>query len=78
MDQTFIFEKSTNTIRIHPHGGLVAHKLEENGRPYGDWQITTDKAIPEEMALKCFFVLRENHTACWGDGETLLNALLED
>ena len=73
----FIFEESTNTIRTSPENYLVAHKLEEDGRPYGDWKITTDGAIPEDMALKCFKVLRENHVACWGDGHTLLKALEE-
>jgi len=74
-NQTFVFQEATNTIRTSPANHLVAHKLEEKGRPYGEWRITTDSAIPEEMALKCFLILRNNHTARWGDGETLLKAL---
>jgi len=77
--QTFVFEKSTNTIRTSPANILVAHKLEENGLSYGDWQMTSDRAIPEHMAIKCLMVLRNNHTACWSrDGEVLLKALLEE
>ena len=66
----FCYEESSNTIRMHPEGYLVAHRPEHCG-----WVCDPDAAVPMKLKLKCFQAIHSDHNVRWGSGLNLLAAI---
>jgi len=66
----FVSNAPTATIRTTPENYLVAYKTD----PCGYWICDPDLAIPEEVAVECFKVIRDIDLR-WGKGEAIAEIL---